>query len=126
MPLLHPYRTLYTGNWDVTVLDLALQQVDRKLKWHDQRDTEFSKLDLINCYALIVNVRNNWSLPFLEGRHWFALRKIRGSWYNLDSKLKQPELIVASSSTVEQEVIGVQSFLKDFIQSSDAKILVIE
>jgi josephin len=126
LPFLHPHRTLSTGNWDVTVLDLALQQVDRTLKWNDQRDTEFAKLDLRDCYAVIINVRNNWSLPFLEGRHWFALRKIGGSWYNLDSRLERPELIVSPLNTADQVEIGVRSFLKNLVHTSDAKVFTIE
>ena len=44
-----------------------------------------------------MNVPNDWkvgwiSLPF-NRKHWIAYKKLEDSWYNLDSKIKKPELI---------------------------------
>ena len=72
------------------------------MRWHDVRDVEFISLDPAACFGLIVNVRNRspaWPLSvlFKERRHWFALRCISGVWYNLDSKLREPQRLTGNA-----------------------------
>lgn len=54
-------------------------------------------LCLDNIEGFILNVPTEYKLGFvllpLKRRHWIALKKIRGAFYNLDSKLDSPQLI---------------------------------
>ena len=50
-----------------------------------------------NVFGFLVNIPSAvplvpLSLPF-RGNHWFAVRKIGDSYYDLDSKLNEPRLI---------------------------------
>ena len=44
-----------------------------------------------------MNVPNDWKVGFItlpfNRKHWIALKKIDDAWYNLDSKLQNPEEI---------------------------------
>ncbi|KAL4452415.1 hypothetical protein ABPG75_008077 [Micractinium tetrahymenae] len=99
-PLFHPHRTLFLGNWDVNVLELALQRHGKELQWHDLRDASFQKLDLDACFGLILNIRADGMVTrLLGGRHWVALRRLGGRWWNLDSSLPAPQLVAACSGS---------------------------
>lgn len=54
-------------------------------------------LCLDNIEGFILNVPTEYKLGFvllpLKRRHWIALKKIHGAFYNLDSKLDTPQLI---------------------------------
>lgn len=54
-------------------------------------------LCLDNIEGFILNVPTEYKLGFvllpLKRRHWIALKKIHGAFYNLDSKLDSPQLI---------------------------------
>lgn len=59
------------------------------------RDPKCLRLD--NIEGFILNVPTEYKLGFvllpLKRRHWIALKKIHGAFYNLDSKLDSPQLI---------------------------------
>ena len=64
--------------------------------WFDKRKCP-GTINLDSLQGCILNVPNDWkvgwvTLPF-NRKHWIAFKKIRGSWYNLDSKMKSPEEI---------------------------------
>ena len=70
----------------------------QELRWHDARDSAFERLEPAACWAIILNVRSGGLLAALtRGRHWLALRRIEGRWWNLDSCLSQPEAIGGGS-----------------------------
>lgn len=54
-------------------------------------------LCLDNIEGFILNVPAEYKLGFvllpLKRRHWIALKKIHGAFYNLDSKLDSPQFI---------------------------------
>ena len=56
------------------------------------------RLNLSSIKGFILNLPSSvgwWgvlTIP-LKRRHWVAVRSIEGTYYNLDSKLKQPEII---------------------------------
>jgi Josephin len=144
LPLLHPHRTLFVGNYDVSVLELAIESVGKSLKWHDQRDKEFNKTPaLLDCFGLVVNIKPPGRVAALLGtRHWFAIRKLENVWYNLDSKLAAPQRIsecvkfvdsgggaggesaAAVSSSLDEDT-ALRIFLTTVQKDSDAKILLI-
>ncbi|TMW66847.1 hypothetical protein Poli38472_011963 [Pythium oligandrum] len=92
--LWHPHRApLGLGNYDVNVLMLVLQQRGFSMQWTDKRQRvtrETIDLDAIEGVLCNVVTFGGWFRRVLEQRHWFALRKINGVVYSLDSKLPAP------------------------------------
>ncbi|XP_023685936.1 josephin-2 isoform X2 [Paramormyrops kingsleyae] len=61
--VVNPHRSMLgTGNYDVNVIMAALQSRGLAAVWWDKR----------------------------RRRHWLAVKQVSGSYYNLDSKLKNP------------------------------------
>jgi len=47
-----------------------------------------------NIFGYLVNIPSRLSLvSMLQGKHWFAVRCIGDTYYNLDSKLNKPLVI---------------------------------
>ncbi|XP_017119727.1 josephin-like protein [Drosophila elegans] len=92
---LNPHRSwIGWGNYDVNVIMYALQQRNCEAVWFDRRrDPHCLNLSAIFGFILNVPVQMSLgyyvSLPF-QMRHWLALRRIDGRYYNLDSKLREP------------------------------------
>lgn len=90
-----PHHNLITGNYDVNVLIAALERKGKNVVWHDRRNRA-SSIDLEGSdekglMGIVVNVPVRRFGGLLKNRHWIALRKIDGVWYNLDSDLKVPK-----------------------------------
>eukprot|EP00884_Botryococcus_braunii_P009063 jgi/Botrbrau1/18158/Bobra.53_1s0028.1 len=111
--LYSPHRILFFGNYDVNVLELALQQVGKELRWVDDR-RGFAALQLEDVCALIVNVRKlpwtAWTL--FGGRHWFGVRCVEGIWYNLDSQLAAPQAITKQGDAAAVQKESLVEFLQ--------------
>lgn len=102
------HRTPFLGNYDVSVLEVALQDCGLNLVWHDVRDVELVQLDLDACFGLIVNMQSTGYVSrLLNGRHWIAFKKLHGRWVNLDSKLVSPQLI-SDRNELEGNVAMIQ------------------
>ncbi|NXD18453.1 JOS2 protein, partial [Nothocercus nigrocapillus] len=91
---LNPHRSvLGTGNYDVNVIMAALQSLELAAVWWDKR-RPLEQLVLGQIVGFILNVPSNVSLGFVSlpvrRKHWLAVRQLRGTYYNLDSKLKAP------------------------------------
>ncbi|GMH44850.1 hypothetical protein BSKO_12802 [Bryopsis sp. KO-2023] len=95
--LYNPHRTPFLGNYDVNVLELALGDLGKSLSWCDCRDPTLPNLDLNDdgLFGLIINKPStNWiARNVLGGRHWFSLKKINSTWYDLDSGLPEGQAI---------------------------------
>ncbi|KAK0174844.1 hypothetical protein PV327_010567 [Microctonus hyperodae] len=94
---INPHKSLLgLGNYDINVIMAALQKKDCEAIWYDKR-RDPNCLALDNIVGFILNVPTEYKLGFvllpLKKRHWIALRKIHGVFYNLDSKLDSPQLI---------------------------------
>ncbi|EDV44488.1 uncharacterized protein Dana_GF20386 [Drosophila ananassae] len=95
---LNPHRSwIGWGNYDVNVIMYALNQRRCEAVWFDRRRDPHC-LDLDNIFGFILNVPAQMSLGYyvplpFQMRHWLALRRIDGSYYNLDSKLRQPKCL---------------------------------
>ncbi|KAL2508309.1 Josephin-like protein [Forsythia ovata] len=82
-----------TGNYDINVLISALEDRGKRVMWHDRRngassiDVEGLKDEL---FGIIVNVPVRRYAGLWRSRHWVALRRIEGVWYNLDSDFSAP------------------------------------
>ncbi|NXK15363.1 JOS2 protein, partial [Herpetotheres cachinnans] len=94
---LNPHRSLLgTGNYDVNVIMAALQSLELAAVWWDKRRS-LERLALSQILGFILNVPSHVSLGFvalpLRRKHWLAVRQLRGTYYNLDSKLRAPVAI---------------------------------
>ncbi|KAG6611848.1 uncharacterized protein IUM83_14176 [Phytophthora cinnamomi] len=89
----NPHRSpLGLGNYDVNALTLALQRKRYVMQWLDKREPVDDKLvKLDEAEGVLCNVVMTTMLSSLwQQRHWFAIRKVGGVCYNLDSKLQAP------------------------------------
>ncbi|XP_030053888.1 josephin-2 [Microcaecilia unicolor] len=117
----NPHRSvLGTGNYDVNVIMTALQSLDFATVWWDKRRS-VEQLALCNIHGFIVNIPSRvsfglLSLPFRR-RHWIAVRKINGLYYNLDSKLKAPAVI--------GEDRDVRHYLQELISQGLCEVLLV-
>lgn len=80
-----------------------------------------NSLNLDKIDGFILNVPTEYKLGFvllpLKKRHWIALRKIKGAFYNLDSKLDSPVLIGNNDELI--------AYLKDQILSKEKELLLV-
>ncbi|XP_054799863.1 josephin-like protein [Prosopis cineraria] len=89
-----PHHNVLTGNYDVNVLIAALDERGKSVVWHDRRNGA-SSIDLNepdgSFMGIVLNVPVKRIYGIWKSRHWVALRRIDGVWYNLDSDLASPE-----------------------------------
>ncbi|KAJ7959782.1 Josephin-like protein [Quillaja saponaria] len=89
-----PHHNALTGNYDINVLIAALEEKGKEVVWHDRRNGS-SSIDLDAPEDTLMGIVINASVRRIAGlwdsRHWVALRKIDGVWYNLDSDLRAPQ-----------------------------------
>uniref|UniRef100_A0A673AQA3 Josephin-1 n=1 Tax=Sphaeramia orbicularis TaxID=375764 RepID=A0A673AQA3_9TELE len=89
----HKKSMLGNGNYDVNVIMAALQTRGFEAVWWDKR--RYVCIELSNVTGFILNVPSNlrWG-PFqlpLKRQHWIGVREVGGIYYNLDSKLRNPQ-----------------------------------
>ncbi|XP_024543899.1 josephin-like protein [Selaginella moellendorffii] len=85
------HRNPLTGNYDANVLMAALSSRGLEARWHDRRSAiADDDLSRPNLAGLIANTSSQRFLGLWRSRHWIALRRVHGSWYNLDSDLPMP------------------------------------
>ncbi|CAK9822387.1 Josephin-like protein [Anthophora retusa] len=118
---INPHKSLLgLGNYDINVIMAALQRRGREAVWFDKRrDPKCLCLD--NIEGFILNVPTEYKLGFvllpLKRRHWIALKKIHGAFYNLDSKLDSPQLIGKENDLL--------TYLKDQIHSKEKELFLV-
>ena len=94
----NPHKSVWgIGNYDVNVVEKALDTVGCSLKWLKQTQ-DVQALDLDKYVGLLLNIttipQNVWQS--MKGKisgvdsHWVAVTRISGVWYDLDSKLPRP------------------------------------
>ncbi|XP_036331665.1 josephin-like protein isoform X1 [Rhagoletis pomonella] len=94
---INPHRSpLGLGNYDINVIMTALQIRNCEAIWFDKRKDP-SCINLKAIVGFILNVPSDYKFGFvtlpLQRRHWIAIRRIDDKYYNLDSKLREPECI---------------------------------
>ena len=90
-----PHRNAVTGNYDANVLMSALNAREKEVVWFDHRKGIEVLLSELAKYGdrllgMIVNFPTRKLLGIWQGRHWVAVRKLHGMWYNLDSENAAP------------------------------------
>ena len=94
------HRWPLVGNWDVNVMMLALQQRGLDVRWWDRRSAICELRSLAEdpaCVGLICNEPGSWLFGLVPSRHWLAIRRVRGEWYDLDSRLPRPAKLGADA-----------------------------
>jgi josephin len=117
---LNQHKTPFLGNYDINVVMKALQEMSYTVNWFDKRlnpaDQNFEEI-----FGFILNIPTAISVAFVNlwnGKHWVALRKINGTWYNLDSKLPEPRAIGTD--------LDVRKFLQDVLQKDGTNLFVVK
>lgn len=96
------YSSLYTGNYDLRIILEAFKKEGYSLRAIDSTES-FETFPFNQSFGLLLNKALDQSflerVPFLNrfskpARHWFAIKCLNdGNFYDLDSKLKKPQLI---------------------------------
>lgn len=81
------------GDYDVTVLCMALADRGLDLQWWDRRKRASAiDFDQEGLIGMLVNGESHSMFASLaSGRHWFAIRRIGDSFWNLDSTNDKPK-----------------------------------
>ncbi|XP_075220868.1 josephin-like protein isoform X2 [Lycorma delicatula] len=83
------------------------------------RDPE--SLELNRVFGFILNVPSDFRFRFvvvsLRRRHWIAIRRVNGAYYNLDSKLDSPFLIGQDGELVQ--------YLREQIQNKEKELFIV-
>lgn len=115
-----PHRNAITGNYDANVLISALNSRNKEVVWFDRRNGAETLLTEIADYGdrllgIIVNISTRKWLGMWQARHWVAIRKLQGVWYNLDSDHTTPVCFVNGED-------GLRDYFNSVI-SSDGVVL---
>lgn len=108
------YRNIFgLGNYDVNVLMHALNEEGYSLMWlNATKEINESYLNPNNIEAYLVNKPQpfkvlNFNLP-IWGKHWISFKYINDTetpgYYNLDSKLYDPEFISSDTESFYQHL----------------------
>lgn len=96
------------ADYDVQVLQLALEHQGASMKWFDRRkDVQDLDLDDKHLIGIILNKRT-WKVPCsacsqvrFEDRHWLSLARFSSGFFNLDSKLSQPKFLGSTNDLLD-------------------------
>eukprot|EP00250_Pteridium_aquilinum_P009032 c18399_g1_i1 orf=50-658(+) len=103
--LFNAHYNIFTGNYDVNVLMVALQTRGAEAHYCDRRKgaaaIDFNDPDN-RLIGFIINYQTEKYSGMWKGRHWAALRNIDGIWYDLDGDLAAPEPIGRSKDEVRE------------------------
>ncbi|XP_075220867.1 josephin-like protein isoform X1 [Lycorma delicatula] len=118
---INPHRSpLGLGNYDVNIIMAALQRKGYEAIWFDKRKDPES-LELNRVFGFILNVPSDFRFRFvvvsLRRRHWIAIRRVNGAYYNLDSKLDSPFLIGQDGELVQ--------YLREQIQNKEKELFIV-
>lgn len=87
------HHNVLTGNYDINVLIAAVEERGKRVIWHDRR-CGASSIDLNGTdnklFGIVINVPVRRYGGLWKGRHWIALTRVDGVWYNLDSDFSAP------------------------------------
>lgn len=89
--MINPHKNMFgLGFFDVNVLIMALQAHDLDVVWHDLR-IPVESLNVTAYFGFLLNLKaNRWFFPG-HSHHWVAVRRVGDCFFNMDSKLQEPE-----------------------------------
>lgn len=99
----------YFGNFNINILYLFMNKHNIELHWVDNKEIfrkindsrgsacsplfDDSQLNDKKLIAFVVNIVRVNLFDFYHHRHFYAIRKISGMWFQLDSSLSKPVLL---------------------------------
>jgi len=104
------YSTLFTGNYDLTIILEALKRRGYTLRAIDINES-FDRFNYKDCFGLLLNIP--LERPFFDrlplirsftkpGRHWLTIKSVdKEQYFNFDSKFSQPKLIGNQNDLIE-------------------------
>ncbi|CAH1795451.1 unnamed protein product [Owenia fusiformis] len=118
---INPHRSvLGFGNYDINVIMAALQTQGLETIWFDKRkDVNTLRLDNIRGFILNIPTEYKWgfiTLP-IHRKHWISICQINNKYFNLDSKLDNPEKIGQAKE--------LRAFLTKALGSKDKELFVV-
>nr|BAN20531.1 conserved hypothetical protein [Riptortus pedestris] len=118
---INPHKSILgLGNYDVNVIMAALHRKGCEAIWFDKRKPP-ECLQLCFIHGFILNVPSDYRFGFvylpLRKRHWIAIRQVAGIYYNLDSKLDQPQIIGQEND--------LMAYLKEQLDSKDKELFIV-
>jgi len=119
---INPHKScLGLGNYDINVLTAALQTKEYSIVWFDKRKDP-SCICIGKVLGFILNIPSEYKvgwihLPNFNRKHWIAMRKIEGTYYNLDSKLNGPKQIGDEAAFL--------NFLREQLKKDDIQLLLV-
>jgi josephin len=126
------YSSLFTGNYDLTIILEALKRKGYTLRAIDINEA-FERFDFKDCFGLLLNITIERPyfdrLPLVRkftkpSRHWLAIKSIDGEqFYDLDSKLSKPKLIGNQTNLIAylNALDRAQSYMYIVIEESMAE-----
>lgn len=85
-------------DFNVQTLEIALNQQGMGMQWFDRRrELRDLRLQDATLVGLIMNVYQDGEtrscLPGTAKQHWQCIRRVMGTYFNLDSHLEEPKRI---------------------------------
>eukprot|EP00008_Paramoeba_atlantica_P010499 CAMPEP_0201492706 /NCGR_PEP_ID=MMETSP0151_2-20130828/34424_1 /ASSEMBLY_ACC=CAM_ASM_000257 /TAXON_ID=200890 /ORGANISM="Paramoeba atlantica, Strain 621/1 / CCAP 1560/9" /LENGTH=210 /DNA_ID=CAMNT_0047879687 /DNA_START=51 /DNA_END=683 /DNA_ORIENTATION=- len=89
---INPHKSIWgTGNYDVNVIMYALTSREKTCKWWDRRkDVSEMPIEGDNIFGIIVNRTSSKFAGFWKSKHWFAIVKVRDTYFDFNSNLRTP------------------------------------
>ncbi|KAL1465659.1 hypothetical protein WDU94_005211 [Cyamophila willieti] len=118
----NPHRSMLgLGNYDINVIMTALQNRGYETIWFDRRKDPIC-IDQSKVIGYILNIPSQFKIGKyvptpIKRRHWLSIRNINGIYYNLDSKLDQPEKIGREDHLVD--------YLQDILSDVEKEMFVV-
>jgi hypothetical protein len=125
------YSTLFTGNYDLTILLEALKRKHYTLRAIDMNES-IDQFDFKECFGLLLNVP--LERPFFDrlpiirsftkpGRHWLTIKRVdQEHYYDFDSKFSEPNLIGTEAELINHlnKLKRVETYM--YIVIEDSKV----
>lgn len=89
--IINPYKSVFGGDYDVTVLIVALQEIGYPVRWLKKTESLDEVLSVVMLKGLLINtLQKSMGAQLLKlinqsGRHWTCMRKIGEQLVLLDS-----------------------------------------
>ncbi|SBT77000.1 conserved Plasmodium protein, unknown function [Plasmodium ovale] len=109
----------YFGNFNINILYFFMNKYNMELNWVDNKEI-FQKINKEKCttlfddkylnnkklIAFVINVVKIKFFDIYHHRHFYALRKISGMWFKLDSSLDKP-ILFPTNEEINKYLINI-------------------
>ncbi|XP_047143548.1 josephin-2 isoform X2 [Hydra vulgaris] len=120
--LMNQHRSMFgTGNYDINVIMVFLNDQGYDVIWFDKRKT-LNEINIDEIVGFLVNTLSSYkvfgrSINLFLFKHWYAIRSLNGIYFNLDSKLQSPMKIGDRDSVLK--------YLNEIINEGHNELLIV-